>query len=250
MIEFGGSILLLDIEGTTASVAFVYDVMFPFVRRNLADFLDRQSDQAEVQAACDLLAIEAGHSAGLNSIADGHINSPVVRNWIVQRVAELMDADSKSTALKAIQGLIWKNGFHSGELIADVFPDVLPAIQAWKKAGRRVCIYSSGSIQAQKLFFGHTRQGDFLPWLDGHFDTTIGHKKVAESYTRIAAELGVVSDQILFVSDIAGELEAAEQAGMHVVLACRPGNSPVPDTFHFPRLSSFDEIKLVGMEQA
>jgi enolase-phosphatase E1 len=145
--------------------------------------------------------------------------------------------------LKALQGLIWEQGFHSGTLQASVFPDVPPALTAWTAGGRQVRIYSSGSIQAQKLFFSHTNAGDLSIHLSGYYDTTTGHKREAASYTAIAADVSLSPAEILFLSDVPEELDAARAAGMATGLTLRPGNRPVPYSTH-PTLSSFDEIEL------
>jgi enolase-phosphatase E1 len=140
-------------------------------------------------------------------------------------VLRLMDADAKATGLKQLQGLIWKSGFESGELKAHVYEDVPPALESWTAAGKDVRIYSSGSVQAQRLFFGHTIAGDLLPRFRGHYDTTTGPKKEAESYRKIAAAFGLPLTAILFLSDIVTELDAAREAGLATALVVRPGNA-------------------------
>jgi enolase-phosphatase E1 len=155
-----------------------------------------------------------------------------------------MRGDVKATGLKAMQGLVWKAGFESGELIAPIYEDVLPQLKLWQKHGIDIRIYSSGSVAAQKLFFGHTQHGDILAHFSGHYDTTIGSKKDSESYRKIAADIGVQPDEILFVSDLEGELEAARDAGVQVAAAIRPGNKPLSETANFPTITSFAEIRL------
>src|SRR5262249_37415562 len=134
----------------------------------------------------------------------------------------LMDSDAKATGLKALQGLIWQSGFESGEMKAHVYEDVPLALAAWNAAGKDVRIYSSGGVQAQKLFFGYTIAGDLLLQFRGHYDTTTGPKKEAESYRMIAADFGLPPDEILFLSDIVAELDAARAAGMQTGLVVRP----------------------------
>ena len=153
-----------------------------------------------------------------------------------------MDDDVKATGLKKMQGLIWKSGFESGQMVAHVYDDVPVAIDAWITAGSEVRIYSSGSIQAQKLFFGHSEAGNMLPKFSGHYDTTIGSKKEAASYEAIAADAGIAAEDFVFVSDVAAELHAAQQAGMATVLSIRPGNKPVEDASQFVSVSSFGDI--------
>jgi len=219
---------LLDIEGTVADVRFVYDVMFPFVRAQLEPFLSRYQSSPAVQQAIATLESDAGQP-----IED-----------VVAHVHRLMDADSKTTGLKALQGLIWESGFHSGSLRAEIFPDVLPALRNWKRDGVDLKIYSSGSILAQKLFFGHTTQGDLNPLFSQHFDTTIGSKREASSYTRIAETIQIPPADILFLTDVVPEVDAATAAGLQVITCIRPNNAPLPEGYARPTIKSFDEIDL------
>ena len=161
MIDFSGQAILLDIEGTTSSIRFVYDQMFPFVRRRLAAFLSNHWEAADVRAACDAIAADAGHASLARWRGDS--DDATARQLVHDEVIRLMDGDVKATGLKQLQGLIWRSGFESGELRAHVYDDVPPALKAWNEAGMDVRIYSSGSIAAQILFFGHTIQGDLLP---------------------------------------------------------------------------------------
>lgn len=241
MIRFAGKVILLDIEGTTASVDFVHDVMFPFVTRNLSSFLDSAWGQTETAAACERIAMDAGHE---NLAAWQKATGRDARELVEQQIAELMRGDVKATGLKAMQGLVWQAGFESGELVAPIYEDVLPELKRWKAAGFDIRIYSSGSIAAQKLFFGHTQHGDLLGYFSGHYDTTIGGKKDSVSYQNIAEDMGVKPSEILFVSDLEGELDAASAAGVQVAAAIRPGNKPLSESASFPRISSFAEIHI------
>ena len=237
--------ILLDIEGTTSSISFVHDVMFPFVLKHLDDFLANNFEEPAVQSACQQIAADAGY----NSLAEWQsaANSTSAAELVGDEVRRLMATDEKSTGLKALQGVIWEGGFNSGELRAHVYPDVIPAIQAWTNAGKQVRIYSSGSVAAQKLFFGHVdRRGDCLSLFGGHYDTTIGGKKVADSYRQIAADWGLPASCILFLSDIAAELTAAQAAGMQVLGSRRPGNAAFPADFQIPCISSFDQVRIDG----
>lgn len=153
-----------------------------------------------------------------------------------------MNRDVKDTALKELQGMIWRSGFESGELVAHVFDDVPPALAAWTDSGLDVRIYSSGSIEAQKLFFGHTAAGDLTAYLRGHYDTTTGPKREAASYTQIAADMRLAPRQILFVSDVGAELDAARAAGMATALAIRPGNREAGGIMEHEPVDSFAEI--------
>lgn len=230
--------ILLDIEGTTSSISFVHDVMFPYVLQRLDAFLHERWQCADLQATCQQIAQDAAGRVG-QSDASGQLD-PV---QIAAEVRQLMAGDVKATGLKALQGLIWEGGFHSGELVAHVYPDVLPAIERWRQAGIDVRIYSSGSIAAQKLFFGHVaNRGDCLSLFSGHYDTTSGGKKESDSYARIADDWQLAPTSILFVSDIAGELQAAQQAGLQTRASVRPGNAPLPDSLQVIRIGSFEEI--------
>lgn len=238
--------ILLDIEGTTSSISFVHDVMFPFVLARLDDFLQthlsggKAPEDAKVISALDQIAIDAGHASLASwKAASGKDAIELVANEVRQR----MSVDAKSTGLKALQGLIWHGGFTSGELKAHIYPDVIPAIKQWIALGKDVRIYSSGSIAAQKLFFGHLEgEGDCLHLISGHYDTTIGGKKESASYTRVADDWGLPAEEILFISDIAEELSAAKAAGLNTLASVRPGNSPLPDGFEIAGIRSFAEV--------
>lgn len=246
--------VLLDIEGTTSSISFVHDVMFPFVLQRLDQFLHDQWDRDDVQAACQQMAVDAGHSsldewctahAAPTTNADADARRPAQR-LAGDEVRSLMSTDVKATGLKALQGLIWHEGFHSGELRAHVYPDVLPAIRCWRSSGIDVRIYSSGSIAAQKLFFGHLDgHGNCLSLFSGHYDTTIGGKKDRESYARIAEDWKLSPAQILFISDIAAELEAAHAAGLQTRASLRPGNAALPEDFPIAQIESFAQVAIV-----
>jgi enolase-phosphatase E1 len=241
--HFSGRGVLLDIEGTTSSISFVYDVMFPLVRRELAPFLKKNWGSPALVATCELLA----HEAGFNSTTSWFGDRPELEHAsLVQTLVErLMDSDAKTTGLKRLQGMIWEGGFISGELKAHVYDDAPPAIRAWNAAGRDVRIYSSGSVQAQKLFFGHTIYGDLRPLLQGYYDTTAGSKKEPASYRLIAQAMQLAPQDILFVSDAAAELDAARQAGLHTALCRRPGNPAPPPNHGHPEITSFAEIDLL-----
>ena len=244
MIETNARGILLDIEGTTSSISFVYDAMFPYVRENVASFLKSDWDDPAVQECVPLLANDLQKESADRWL--GGLTVDRQRAEIVAAVIGLMDADVKATGLKQIQGLIWKNGFHRGQLVAHLFDDVADSIRDWTRAGIDVRIYSSGSIQAQKLFFGHTIAGNLLELLQGHYDTTTGPKKAAESYQKIAADFSCQPGEILFISDVVDELKAAQTAGLQAILSLRPGNQPVEEDHGFPAIESFGEIKLIA----
>lgn len=248
MITFGGRGILLDVEGTTSSIRFVYDVMFPFVRRELDTFLAAHWGQAELGAACDRIARDAGHTDLAAWRASARVSpedEEAARYLVRGEVLRLMDGDVKATGLKQVQGLIWQSGFAGGELKAHVYDEVPAALRDWNARGVDVRIYSSGSIHAQTLFFGHTIAGNLLPLLKGHYDTTTGPKQQADSYRRIAAAFGLPPADILFLSDVMAELEAARTAGLATALVLRPGNAPVPAGHGHAEITSFADIAVM-----
>ncbi len=234
--------LLLDIEGTTSSLSFVYDVMFPAIRRDLSSFLHNHWQDDDVQLACQRIARDA--AVGVEQWSG---SNPARQREVVEReVLRLMDGDVKATGLKQLQGLIWRHGFESGELQAHVYPEVPGCLARWREAGIDVRVYSSGSIQAQRLFFGHTEAGDLLPLFSGHYDTTVGPKNASASYTKIAADWGLAADQILFVSDVVAELDAASTAGLQAALCQRPGNADVATGHGYVEVFDFEQLRLTA----
>jgi enolase-phosphatase E1 len=234
---------LLDIEGTTSSIDFVYQSMFPYVRRELEVFLYDHFQEPAVEAAIEQIAGEAGWPLLPDALQHEAFRSATLQR-VRDEVIRLMDRDAKSTGLKELQGLIWRTGFETGELVAHVFPDVPPALQLWNSRGKEVRIYSSGSIAAQQLFFAHTVAGDLRPLISGHYDTTFGAKRDPDSYRRIASHWSRPADRIMFISDIPAELAAAVEAGFQTLLAIRPGNPPQDGGESWPRVASFSEIVL------
>jgi enolase-phosphatase E1 len=164
------------------------------------------------------------------------------RSLVAEQVVAWMDQDLKATGLKQLQGQIWEAGFQSGALVAHVWPDVPQALGDWHAAGIDIRIYSSGSIAAQQLFFGHSEAGSLLPWFSGHYDTTVGGKKSAASYRAIATDWGRPAGEILFVSDVVEELQAAASVGMRVLLSVRPGNLPQARDFPCLQVENFAAI--------
>lgn len=241
MLDVDG--VLLDIEGTTSSITFVTEVLFPFARKHARAYLQEHWGDAELQDALGLMAIDAKHSSTRTWFEScSAIQEPQQQAAVLAEVTRLMDGDVKATGLKALQGLIWRSGFESGELKAHVYDEVPAALRRWKQLGLDIRIYSSGSIAAQKLFFGHTIAGDLLELFSGHYDTTIGGKKEAASYRKIAAEFGMPAERIVFVSDVAAEVSAALEAGMQAVISLRPGNAPIEANNTSHRIASFDSL--------
>ncbi len=233
--------VLLDIEGTTTSIAFVYDTLFPYARREVERFLRERWGDEGVQGDVELLRAQASEDAaeGAPSIAEGR--STEVLATVVANVHWQMDRDRKTTGLKALQGRIWTAGYGSGELLGHVFEDVAPALGAWRERDVPVYIYSSGSVRAQQLLFGGSEAGDLRPLLAGYFDTTTGPKKVAASYGAIAELIGRAPERVVFVTDSLDEARAADEAGMQLAVSLRRGNPELPD-HPYPTLSSFEEL--------
>lgn len=232
MIEHSGRAILLDIEGTTSSVSFVYDVMFPFARRELDRYLDDHWGDGEIAPVCELFSIDPGDKKG--------------KSQLRAEALRLMDADSKTTGLKKLQGLIWRSGFESGELKAHVYDEVPDILHAWKESGHEIRIYSSGSIAAQKLFFAHTIFGDLLNCFQGHYDTTIGSKREEASYAALAADWKVEPHEILFISDIVAELDAAQSAGLATILCLRPTDTPPETQQRHAEITNFRQVQLAA----
>jgi len=229
--------ILLDIEGTTTPVAFVYETLFPYARDRVQRFLETRGATPEVGA--DVALLKREHA---RDVARGHELTP----WSGEPAAVaayarwLMDQDRKSTGLKSLQGRIWEEGYRTGDLRGEVYDDVPPALRRWREEGRRIAIYSSGSVLAQELLFSNTAFGDLTPFIEAHFDTTTGPKRAASSYTAIVAALDVAPASVLFVSDVAAELDAAREAGLETRLAVRTGEALAHD---HPVISSFNEIR-------
>lgn len=240
-------IFLLDIEGTTTPVEFVYEVLFPFARDHLGEFLQDSWQEEATQETVALLKTDyredLGQHQGLPSWRDDrpdqHLES--VKSYATW----LMTQDRKSTGLKALQGKIWERGYRLGQLQGEVYPDVIPAFEGWARMEKDICIFSSGSILAQQLLFSHTPYGDLKHFIRSYFDTTTGPKKEAASYRRIAAELEASPSVIAFVSDVVSELDAAKLSGMSTVLCLRPGLS-LPEDLGHPHIETFDEISFAN----
>lgn len=222
--------ILLDIEGTTTPITFVYDELFPYARREMVRFLQANAQSERFQKALAQLREEvAGEVAAgenpPNIPEDGELQDMALAaaNFALWQ----MEKDRKATGLKELQGWIWDAGYRAGELRGVVYPDVDDAIRRWAGAGHRVAIYSSGSIEAQKLIFGFSTAGDLTPFLCAYFDTTTGPKKEAQSYAKIADALGEAPQDVVFFSDNLDEIRAADAAGMQTRLTIRPGNAPV-----------------------
>ncbi|MBC3955481.1 acireductone synthase [Pseudomonas triticifolii] len=193
--------ILTDIEGTTSAVSFVFDVLFPFAEKHLPDFVRQNADKPAVAAQLQAVRSDSGEPD-----ADVERVIEILLQWIA--------ADRKATPLKALQGMVWEQGYDAGQLKGHVYPDAVEALKRWHEEGYRLYVYSSGSIQAQKLIFGCSEAGDLSGLFSGYYDTTSGPKREAQSYRTITQAIGCEPGDILFLSDIVEELDAAQAAGM------------------------------------
>jgi enolase-phosphatase E1 len=226
------SVILTDIEGTTSSISFVKDVLFPYARRELPRFVREHGHDPEVRRWLDAVAIEHG------AMCDDAMVVETLQGWI--------DQDRKHTALKALQGLIWREGYERGDYRGHIYPDAAGSLRRWHAAGHPMAVFSSGSVAAQKLLFGHSEAGDLVPLFSAFFDTEVGHKRDADSYRLIADALTRDPGDIVFLSDVVEELDAARAAGMRTVLLDRREDYPQPrnadaSNGHL-RVESFDDI--------
>jgi len=228
MIDPGGRVVLTDIEGTIADIAFVRKVLFPYARQALPDFVRKRGNEPEVRTQLQATAELSGAP-----VDDIEAVLEVLRSWI--------DEDRKATPLKALQGMIWKHGYVEGDFVAHLYPDAHRWLAARQAEGVGLYVYSSGSIAAQELYFRYSEFGDLRPWFSGYFDTTSGPKKEPASYKAIAVAIGADPDRIAFFSDSAEELDAAQIAGMRTAQLCRDGL--VPSGRH-PAFKDFDSIEL------
>ena len=230
--------ILLDIEGTTTPIDFVQNTLFPYAKARINGFVEDNLDELRIEMA----ELAAEHEADGEYVYEFRADSP---NSVADYLKYLIDKDRKSTPLKSIQGNIWQKGYESGELQSPVFDDVPAAFERWKADGKIIAIYSSGSVLAQMLLFKYTDHSDLTEFIDRYFDTTIGHKREAESYRKIAEELGLEPAEVLFVSDVVAELDAAREAGMETALAIREGNAEIDEHQTHWVVHDFNELELI-----
>lgn len=221
--------IVTDIEGTTSSISFVRDVLFPYAHKRLPAFVETHGDRPEVQhwlheAAKEAELIEAS------------------RQDIIELLLQWMDEDRKSTALKALQGMLWEEGYVAGDYRAHLYPEVAARLRDWRADGLRLYVYSSGSVPAQQLFFRYSEAGNLTPLFAGYFDTETGPKREATSYLRIAEVIEEQPEHILFLSDVVEELDAARAAGLHTGWLLRQPQE-LPVTPEHPVFRDFDAIK-------
>jgi enolase-phosphatase E1 len=219
--------ILTDIEGTTSSIRFVHDVLFPYARARIAEFVRRNVEDPHVVPFLNDVRLEAGADLELDGI--------------ITQLLAWIDADRKVTPLKALQGMIWEAGYRRGDLTGHVYPDAAAQLRAWHAAGLRLYVFSSGSVQAQQLLFGHSDAGDLTPLFSGYFDTRIGSKQDPAAYRAIAADIGLPAAEILFLSDIRAELDAAHATGMQTTMLVRE-DSAAAAGIH-PQATDFSEIR-------
>jgi enolase-phosphatase E1 len=231
------SAVLLDVEGTTTPIDFVYRVLFPYARERYLPFLSARFADPEVAGEVRALAEEHRRDASGGQRPPAWEDSP---EGVAAYASWLTDRDRKSTPLKALQGRIWEDGFRAGELQARVYEDVPRALERWTGAGKAVAIFSSGSVRAQRMLFAHTQAGDLTPHVSEYFDTAIGFKTEPDSYRSIAARLARRPEEILFVSDVIAELDAARAAGLQTALAARSDTLPMGATHRLVR--TFDRL--------
>lgn len=202
--------ILTDIEGTTSAVSFVFDVLFPYAARHLPGFVSEHATEPAVAEQVEAVRRESGEpEASVERVV------AILLEWIAE--------DRKATPLKALQGMVWEQGYRAGQLKGHVYPDAVEALRRWHAEGYRLYVYSSGSIQAQKLIFGCSEAGDLSPLFSGYFDTTSGPKREAGSYRRIVEAIGLPAEEVLFLSDVVQELDAAREAGLPTVGLAREG---------------------------
>ncbi|KAG9303456.1 hypothetical protein G9A89_013783 [Geosiphon pyriformis] len=226
--------VLLDIEGTTTPISFVRDILFSYIRINLQKFIIENWTFPELQSQIQLLRDQASEDVknGLQFVPViipevNESNVETVQEAVINNVLGQMQVDRKNAALKSFQGYMWRFGYESGSLKSVVYDDVVIALKRWKDQSIKIFIYSSGSVEAQRLLFRYSDKGDLLQYFDGHFDTNLGSKTDNHSYQKISQEVGFKPSDILFISDNIQEINAAKIAGLQTAIAERPGNAPL-----------------------
>jgi len=228
--------IICDIEGTTSSISFVHKVLFPLAYDAMETFIKTNANNPELQS--DMEKFKSTATTHLSKKIENITNEDVI-----QLLKDFIKKDIKDTFLKQVQGLIWKESFEKGTIKGHLYRDVLPAFKKWKQMGIILSIYSSGSVQAQKLYFKYSDSGDLSPFISYYFDTTTGGKKDTLSYTKITQKLDAEPEEILFISDVPEELIAAKTAKLQTLLAVRE-NSPLQSD-EFKIIRSFDEINFL-----
>ncbi|XP_046558030.1 enolase-phosphatase E1-like [Haliotis rubra] len=245
----GVKAVVVDIEGTTTPISFVKETLFPFVTDNLDTYLKKHYDDTETQK--DIAALRSLAAKDKSDSVDGVVEIPessADKEEILKAVAEnvrwQMSNDRKSTELKQLQGHVWQEGYESGRLKGELFDDVAAVIQQLSEEGIKLYVYSSGSVEAQKLLFANTQDGDLVEMFTDFFDTTIGSKTESSSYKTIVTKVGCENDEILFLTDTPEEAKAACQAGLRSTLVIRPGNQDLTEEHlqNFSCIEKFEEL--------
>ena len=218
--------IITDIEGTTSSISFVHDVLFPYARQHIADFVREHAEDAHVSPHLNDVRVSVGKDLDIEGI--------------IHQLHDWIDADAKVMPLKALQGLIWEKGYKHGDFKSHMYPDAVENLKKWHAQGIRLFVYSSGSVYAQQLLFGHTEFGDLNNLFEGYFDTRIGGKKEVQSYETILKEIRLNGQQVMFLSDIEAELAAASATGIHTYWLIREGQTN--SNAAFKQVSTFDDI--------
>jgi len=220
--------ILTDIEGTTSSISFVHQVLFPYARAHLSDFIRMHYQDAAVRTQIDAVSVEVGRSLTVEEA--------------IAQLLQWIDQDRKITALKSLQGILWEKGYRDGDFKGHLYEDAKRGLERWHQNGIKLYVYSSGSVYAQRLLFGFSDYGDLNPLFSGNFDTKIGGKKDSDSYRNITQAIGLQCADILFLSDIVEELDAAKEAGMQTCWLVREGE--VLQHSAHPVAKDFDEVVL------
>ncbi|KAM9330543.1 enolase-phosphatase E1 [Gastrophryne carolinensis] len=241
------SAILLDIEGTTTPITFVKDVLFQYIQDNIKEYLETHWKEEECQEDVQQLRLQAEQDHGANGFVPIPSSEAEVQETIqgvVDNVRWQMSLDRKTTALKQLQGHMWRSAYATGQVKGEVYGDVVPMLKRWQEASKKLYIFSSGSVEAQKLLFGYSTEGDLLKFFQGHFDTTVGPKIESDSYRKIAAHIGCLTENCLFLTDVTKEAKAAKEAGMNVAVVLRPGNALLTDEekASYSLITSFDQI--------
>lgn len=219
--------IVTDVEGTTSSISFVKARLFPYAYDHMAEFIRGHAHEVQVGALLDEVRRVVGE--------------PLELEALIKQLLRWIDEDQKITALKTLQGMIWEDGYKRGDFTGHVYEDAARNLRVWHESGIKLYVFSSGSVQAQRLLFRYSDFGDLTPLFSGYFDTTTGNKCDVEAYFNIADSIGLPGESILFLSDIAGELDAARTAGMQTLQLIRDASVNVSD--HHP-IPNFDQINL------
>lgn len=245
--------IICDIEGTTSSISFVKDVLFPYALKNVEEYLKTHWKEDATKTVVAALREQADEDK--KAEVEGVVTIPTEDSEdiipdVVKNVEWQMSLDRKTGALKTLQGLVWAKGYKDGSIKGHVYEDVKKALEQWKEGGRKVYIYSSGSVDAQKMLFEHSEQGDLVKYLSGYYDTKVGAKQEKDSYEAILKKVEATGEEALFLTDVVAEAKAAKEAGLNVVLLDRPGNAELSedDRKEFPVISSFTDLPLESVK--